>query len=89
MTLVVQARHGILEGWKTCERVPQRVVMLGSLAEDSGALLEYGIDDLPTAEWFFGWELKDGRLEFFGGRCNAGGMEQDDFQVAGGVEEVR
>jgi hypothetical protein len=89
MTLVVQARHGILEGWKTCERVPQRVVMLGSLAEESGALLEYGIDDLPTAQWFFGWELKDGRLEFYGGRCNAGGMEQDDFQVAGGVEEVR
>lgn len=89
MTLVVQARHGILEGWKTCERVPQRVVMLGSLAEESGVLLEYGIDDLPTAEWFFGWELKDGRLEFYGGRCNAGGMEQDDFQVAGGVEEVR
>jgi hypothetical protein len=46
-----------------------------------GVLHEYAIDELPTASWSFDWSLKDGRLQFVGGRNAAGCMESDGFDA--------
>ena len=81
LSLRLIARHGIITGTKWCERHDHHVTVAGSLGAGVGVLHEYAIDDLPTASWEFDWTLKDGRLQFVGGRHAAGCMEADGFDV--------
>lgn len=81
LSLRLIARHGIITGTKWCERHDHQVTVAGSLGAGVGVLHEYAIDDLPTASWEFDWTLKDGRLQFVGGRHAAGCMEADGFDA--------
>jgi|GEM_PF-1647305 len=81
LSLRLVARHGIITGTKWCERHDHQVTVAGSLGAGVGVLHEYAIDDLPTASWEFDWTLKDGRLQFVGGRHAAGCMEADGFDA--------
>jgi len=81
LSLRLIARHGIITGTKWCERHQHQVAVAGSLSATEGVLHEYAIDALPTASWEFSWTLKDGRLQFVGGRFAAGCMEADSFDA--------
>jgi len=81
LSLRLIARHGIITGTKWCERHDHHITVAGSLGAGVGVLHEYAIDELPTASWEFNWTLKDGRLQFVGGRNAAGCMEADSFDA--------
>lgn len=81
LSLRLIARHGIITGTKWCERHDHHITVAGSLGAGVGVLHEYAIDELPTASWEFNWTLKDGRLQFVGGRNAAGCMEADGFDA--------